>query len=153
MKKRTFIEIIALWFVILFLYTGISKLMDYPVFAEQIAMSPILEPVASWIAWMLPLSEFLAAILLFIPQWRRKGMYAAFLLMVFFTFYVGAILIYNDHLPCSCGGVIELLSWKGHLVFNNICVGLALTGIVLQRSLKSNASHKQSINENLLNTH
>jgi uncharacterized membrane protein YphA (DoxX/SURF4 family) len=142
MKKSTIIEIIALWFVVLFLYTAISKLIEFSVFKEQIAMSPILEPIDSLIAWLIPLSEILVAILLFLPKWRRIGMYGTSILMVGFTLYVGAILIYDDQLPCSCGGVIELLSWKGHLIFNNVCIGLSLIAIYLERSYRARSISK-----------
>jgi len=133
MKRTTITEIIALLFVILFLYTGASKLMEYDVFKEQIATSPILEPFAQWIAWGLPLSEFVVAILLFFPRWRLQGLYAALGLMLLFTCYIIAILSFDKQLPCSCGGVIELLSWKGHLVFNSVLILLAFTGVWLAR--------------------
>jgi len=144
MKKNILIEIIAIWFVMLFLYTGISKLMEYNLFKTQIGMSPILSPVAGLIAWLLPLSEFVAAILLFIPRWRPTGMYAALGLMSAFTIYVGALLLWEDHLPCSCGGVISLLSWQGHLIFNSICIGLALLGVLLNRPIRFHLIRFQS---------
>ena len=143
MKRSTIIEIIAIWFVILFLYTGISKLMEFSVFREQIGQSPVLKPFAAWIAWILPLSEFVVALLLFIPRTRSKGLNGSLALMILFTGYIVAILLLDDHVPCSCGGIIELLSWKGHLVFNGICIGLAGTAIYLQRSDRS--SHSPSI--------
>src|SRR5260370_39077030 len=112
MKRTTISEIISMLFVTLFLYTGISKLMEYAVFKEQIAASPVLKPFARWLVWLLPLSEFSAAILLFVPRWRLKGLYAAETLMALFTGYIIAILTFSEHLPCSCGGVLQSLSWK-----------------------------------------
>ena len=136
LKKNTIVEIIALLFVILFLYTGISKLMEYSVFKEQLAESPILKPVASIIAWLLPLTEFVISILLFIPPWRLKGLYASLVMMLLFTLYIIAIMSFNEELPCSCGGIIELLSWQGHLVFNSIFIILAIIGILFERRIK-----------------
>lgn len=137
MKKETLVEIIAIWFIVLFMYTAISKLLDYAVFKEQIALSPLLEPVASWISWTVPISELAVAVLLFIPAWRRKGMYGALILMVGFTIYVAALIAFDDNLPCSCGGIIELLSWRGHLIFNGLCCLLAATAILLNRPSRS----------------
>lgn len=133
MKHSTTIEIIAISFMILLLYTGISKLMEYPVFKEQIAASPVLKPFAPWIAWGLPLTELIVAVLLFLPRWRLKGLYTALGLMLLFTGYIITILSFSEHLPCSCGGVLESLSWKAHLVFNSVFIILALTGIFLER--------------------
>ncbi|SRR5258708_18574315 len=133
MKKSFVIEIIAYLFTILFLYTGISKLMDHTVFREQLAVSPVLQPFASWMAWALPLAELVIAVMLFIPVWRLKGLYATLSMMILFTIYIGAILLFDDRLPCSCGGVIEFLSWPQHLILNGLLILTATTGIVLSR--------------------
>ncbi len=54
MKRSAIIEMVSLLFVLLFLYTAISKLLDYSVFTEQMGASPVLEPVSGFIAWALP---------------------------------------------------------------------------------------------------
>jgi uncharacterized membrane protein YphA (DoxX/SURF4 family) len=140
MRKNTIVEIISLLFIILFLYTGISKLMDYAVFKEQIATSPLLAPISGWIAILLPAIEIMLSVILFIPRWRLKGLYASLVLMIMFTGYIIAILTFNEHIPCSCGGVIELLSWKGHIAFNSAFIGLALAGIALGKGMKKTKS-------------
>lgn len=136
LTKGAIIEIISLLFVILFLYTGIAKLMDFFLFEEQLAESPILEPVAPIIAWGLPITEFIVSLLLFFPRYRLKGLYASFVLMVLFTAYVIVILSIDKELPCSCGGIMVELSWQGHLIFNGVSVGLALLAILLFKRLK-----------------
>ena len=143
MKKAIIIEIISILFILLFLYTGISKLMEYVVFKEQIASSPILKPIASWIAWMLPLSEFIVVLLLFVPALRLKGLYMSLVMMILFTGYVIAILNFSKELPCSCGGIMELLSWKQHLLLNSLFVALAIAGIIVQKRLQ--ALNRQSV--------
>jgi uncharacterized membrane protein YphA (DoxX/SURF4 family) len=136
LSKGTIVELISVLFIILFLYTGISKLMEYDVFKEQIAENPILNPVASFIAWALPLTEFIVSLMLIIPRWRLKGLYASLFLMIAFTIYIGGIMIFYKELPCSCGGIISLLSWKEHLIFNSIFILLALIGVRLERQLR-----------------
>jgi len=133
MLKRTIPSIIALLLTVLFLYTGISKLMEYTVFKEQIGASPILHPIAPFIAWALPLAEFAVAVLLFIPAWRLWGLYASFVLMIAFTVYVIAIVSFSKELPCSCGGVLQEMSWNQHIIFNIITTILALAGTILER--------------------
>jgi uncharacterized membrane protein YphA (DoxX/SURF4 family) len=132
-KKSTLVEIISLWFVILFLYTGVAKLMDFDVFKAQLEESPVLEPVAPIVTWGLPVIEFIVCILLFFPRWRLKGLYAAFGLMVIFTGYVIALLTTSTELPCSCGGIIEALSWQGHLIFNTSMILLSFASIRIER--------------------
>jgi uncharacterized membrane protein YphA (DoxX/SURF4 family) len=142
MKKTTIVETITILFIILFLYTGISKVMDYSVFKEQIATSPILAPVSKLIAAGVPAVEFLVVFLLAIPRWRLKGLYASLILMILFTGYITALLSFSDQLPCSCGGVIELMSWSQHIIFNSLFIALAVVGVVLQKQLKKSFSNE-----------
>lgn len=135
MKRTTVTEIIAILYVILFLYTGISKIIDYTVFKEQIATSPLLSPVAKPIAWSLPWIEFLIVVLLIVPRWRLKGLVSSLILMTVFTIYILAILAFNKNIPCSCGGIIEELSWGQHIIFNTLFILLAVVGIRFQKKV------------------
>lgn len=148
MKKSILIEIISTLFVILFVYTAISKFMDFSVFREQIASSPVLKPVAGAAAYLVPGIELLVSALLLIPSQRLKGLYASLALMLGFTIYIIIILNFSEHIPCSCGGVIELMSWREHLVFNCAFIVLAILAIWLSHRnhnhiarLSSSSSH------------
>lgn len=145
-KKSTLVEIIALFFVILFLYTGIAKLIDVNLFEEQLAESPIMKPLAPVVVWALPIAEFIVSLLLFVSKYRLKGLYAAFILMVLFTAYVGILLSISKELPCSCGGIVEALSWQGHLIFNTVLILLSFAAIRMQKQLTyaENEDHKSS---------
>jgi len=135
LRKSILIEVIAIWFMILFIYTGIAKLMEFGVFKAQLEESPVLEKIAPVIVWGLPAVEFIISILLFIPKWRLKGFYATFLIMTAFSIYVLVMLLTSPELPCSCGGIIEALSWPGHLIFNGIMVALSIAAIRMQKQL------------------
>lgn len=135
-KRTTIIEIITILNIILFLYTGIAKIMDYSVFKEQLADSPILSWAATPVAVLLPVLEFLIVIMLVIPRWRLKGLYSSFILMLAFTAYITAMFIVAPEMPCSCGGIIALLSWQQHLVFNGVFILLNGWAIYLQRKEK-----------------
>ncbi|OQP54371.1 hypothetical protein A4H97_22960 [Niastella yeongjuensis] len=139
LSKSTIVEIISMLFIILFLYTGLSKLIDYYEFKDQLIDNPILKPFASIVVWALPLTEFIVCVLLIIPRWRLKGLYASMALMIAFTIYVAGVLSFYKELPCSCGGIISLLSWKQHLVFNSAFILLAFAGVKLERQLRRSA--------------
>jgi len=145
MKKATILEGIVILYIILFLYTGISKLIDYSVFTEQIATSPLLAPVSKGIALSLPWIEFLLVILLIIPKWRLKGLYSSLGLMIAFTIYILGILLLNKELPCSCGGVISELSWTQHIVFNGAFIAMGIIGIIFERKLRQSNKHALSL--------
>jgi hypothetical protein len=140
MKRTVIVEIISALFVILFIYTGISKIMEYSIFKEQLAESPVLGPVAPVIAIGLPILEFLLVAMLVVPKWRLKGFYASTALMVAFTIYITALMLFADHLPCSCGGVLAQLSWGEHIVFNSVYIVLGILGILLERKIRTKSS-------------
>jgi uncharacterized membrane protein YphA (DoxX/SURF4 family) len=131
MKKELIIEIIVFLFVVLFLYAAGSKLTEYNKFVGQMGKSPMLTDLAPLLAWIVPVVEIIVAVMLLISRLRLVGMYAAFGLMFVFTLYIIAILSFSKELPCSCGGVLSMLGWKEHLIFNTFYVGLGLSGIVL----------------------
>lgn len=133
MKRSLPAEIISYFFVILFGYTGIAKLMEIHSFKDQLVSSPILGQLAGLITWGLPIGELALAIALFIPALRLKALYATCILMTLFTGYVIAILFMDNHLSCSCGGIIEELTPKQHVVFNSACVILSVVAIVALR--------------------
>jgi uncharacterized membrane protein YphA (DoxX/SURF4 family) len=136
MKRSTILEIIIFLYAILFIYTGISKLMDYSVFKEQLSESPILSPVAPLVAATLPWIEFLIVLMLVMPRWRLKGLYAAFTTMAAFTIYVIVLVSISSKLPCSCGGIMAQLSWPQHIIFNIAFTAIAIAGIILQKRQK-----------------
>jgi len=146
MKRTTLIEIIITLYAILFLYTGISKIIDYPVFKQQIAASPVLEPIAKPIAFLLPIVEFSVIVLLIVPKMRLKGFYSSLGLMLAFTIYVIAILSFSKDLPCSCGGIVSELSWGQHILFNCLFITFSIIGIILEkRQLKNHQVQLSSI--------
>lgn len=131
MKKKTFVEIIAYLFIVLFVYASVNKLIDYENFSTELAKSPLLTAFAGWVAWGIPVIELLVVILLTVPRWCLAGFYAAFSLMTMFTAYIVAILKFSDYIPCSCGGVLQNMTWNQHLLFNIFFMLLALAGIML----------------------
>lgn len=158
MKRKWIAWMIALIFISLFLYTGISKLQTYDLFVEQLGESSLLAPAAGWISWALPVAEFVVAFLLLIPRYRLMGFFASLTLMILFTGYIVAIFLFSKELPCSCGGIIQDLSWGEHLVLNLTLTGLACWGVWIQKKAENekmlrgfNASivHPASIKENL----
>lgn len=147
MKRTTIVETIIFLYAVLFLYTGITKLTEYEIFRENVAESPILAPIATPIAWGLPWMEFAITMMILIPRWRLKGLYATLILMVAFTAYIICILLFDKNLPCSCGGIIEQLSWPQHLVFNIAFILLAILGIALQRREKKQLQINWNLND------
>jgi uncharacterized membrane protein YphA (DoxX/SURF4 family) len=137
MKKKLFLEIICALFILLMMYAAVTKFIDFEKFTVQIGQSPLLTAFSGWIAWIIPSLEILIAVLIAIPRFRLLGLYAAFSLMVMFTAYIITILNFSDHIPCSCGGILERLGWLEHLFFNIGFVLLGVAGIVLYSKIEN----------------
>lgn len=132
MKIKAFItEVIAALLILLFVYTALSKLIDYEVFRMQLMQSPLLKAFAWLISWGLPLTEIVVVSLLLMKKTRLLGLFSALALMTMFTTYIIILLNYSRVIPCSCGGILAALSWSQHLFVNLFFVLISMVGILL----------------------
>lgn len=132
MSRKPLIEIICALLIFLFVYTGVSKLLDYQTFRRQLGQSPFITSYAYSLAWTLPIGEIVIAGMLSFNRTRLQGLYLSFFLLCLFTFYLVAMLQLSYFIPCSCGGVLQLLSWQAHIILNIIFILLATAGTLLQ---------------------
>ncbi|SHF82326.1 MauE/DoxX family redox-associated membrane protein [Chryseobacterium sp. OV279] len=123
--------LIAYFFVLLFCYAGISKVLDFENFQVQIAQSPLLSAFAGFISYSVILTEIIIVSFLLIPKLRLVGLYASLGMMTTFTIYIYLILNYSDFVPCSCGGILEKMGWTEHLIFNTACIFLSLISVII----------------------
>jgi len=131
MKKKSLIEVISFLLMFLFLYTGISKLITFETFQFDMTRSPIVRNYPTFSAIALPTIEILISICLFVPKYRKWGLYSSLILMFTFTIYIFYMLKFTPDRPCTCGGVIRQMSWPNHLYFNAFFCILSLTGVLL----------------------
>jgi uncharacterized membrane protein YphA (DoxX/SURF4 family) len=134
--KRTIVETTCAMFILLFVYAALSKLLDYERFHMQLGQSPLLTSVANLVAWLIPTAEIIISLLLISSRWQLTGLYASFGMMVMFTAYIVAITHFSEYIPCSCGGILEHMSWNQHLAFNILFVLLAVSGILTNSTLE-----------------
>lgn len=134
--RKIILDVIIGLFVLLFLYTAASKLFAYDNTFLQMSKSPIITDFAHILVWLVPLTEFVISTLLLINRTVLLGLYLSFAMMSLFTAYIYAILNYSDSVPCSCGGVIENMTWQQHLIFNIVFMVFALLGIIIHSTMK-----------------
>ncbi len=140
MKKNTSLTIIRSLLILLFLYASFSKIFD----VEQFKRSMLNQPFPLWMSYALmffvPASEIYISFLLLNEKTYPKGLKGSVILMSLFTIYIAIVLLHVfKYVPCSCGGVIKLLSWPQHLIFNIFFLILSIAGIILYNY----PSHKQ----------
>jgi hypothetical protein len=124
------VDIVSYLFIILFVYAAVSKLLDYQNFAAQLGRSPMLARYYDWY-WLVPVIEIAVSIFLALPKLKLLGLYASFSLMTMFSAYIIMILRFSEYIPCSCGGVLQKMSWPVHFWFNIVFVLLAASAILL----------------------
>jgi putative oxidoreductase len=133
-KKQVMLECIVALLIMLFLYASISKFLDFKTFIDQMNNQPLPNSWTPFLVWAIPGLEIAISLSLLFEYTRLLGLYASLILMILFTVYTGIILLhFFPYIPCSCGGVIQKLTWTQHLILNLSYVSLSLLGIILQR--------------------
>ncbi|WP_147322020.1 MauE/DoxX family redox-associated membrane protein [Mucilaginibacter conchicola] len=126
--KKTIQTLAPALLVLLFTYAAVSKLAD-PATARQQMYNQNIPPEAAGILWILvPAAELLTTALLFSERTRTAGLLLSAVLMAVFTGYIALVLAgLWDRVPCSCGGVLQNLSWRAHFIFNIFFLALSTT--------------------------
>jgi disulfide bond formation protein DsbB len=130
-SKEIAVEIISLLLILLFIYSALSKGLEFQNFQAQLGQSPLLSAFTGFISYSLLAVEFTITLLLAIPKTRFLGLLASFTLMILFTAYIIVILNYSSFVPCSCGGILEQMSWKEHLAFNVGCTFMIAVAVLI----------------------
>jgi uncharacterized membrane protein YphA (DoxX/SURF4 family) len=119
MKRAALIDVIVTLIVCMYLYASSSKYFDFPAFQRAMHNQPFPSWFSTSLTWFIPPVEIAVTILLLFGKSRKTGFLASTVLMGLFTIYVAAILLHLfPRVPCSCGGIIRLLTWNQHLLFN-----------------------------------
>lgn len=129
--KPIIIDCIAALYTLLFVYAAVSKLLDFENFQIQLRQSSIVGAFAGTLFWLVPLSEILISIGLWIPKLRTAAFFCCYTLMLMFSGYIFLILHFSSYVPCSCGGVLDDMGWMTHFYFNLAFVVLAAIAILL----------------------
>jgi len=132
LKTRTIIvEVISAFFIILFIYAALSKIQDFQKFRVEMGKSPVLNSLAGFMAIAVPALELIITGLLLVKRSQMIALYSSFCLMVMFTAYIAGILKFSSYIPCSCGGILQSMTWNQHLVFNLLFVFLGGMAILI----------------------
>lgn len=114
-------------FILLWGTTAASKLGDLKEFKAELDKQVFSALFTEFLLFVVPTFELIAATLLAFKKTRYSGLLFSLALMLTFTAYISLILLgYYDKVPCSCGGVLEILGWKSHLVLNLFFTALAI---------------------------
>jgi len=125
-------DIICILLILLFVYTGTSKFLEFENFKHVLSKSPLLDNLSLPVAIFIPGIELIISFLLLIPPTKTLGLYSSAILIILFSIYITYMILFAKHLPCGCGGVFKLMTWNQHLIFNIFLIILSVLGIYLR---------------------
>ena len=133
-NKKIAVEICSVLLAVLFIYTGVSKLIDWSETRFSFLNQVFPDSINKLLLYTIPPVEILIAIMLLIPRFRQNAFLGSMILMGAFTLYVGLVLTgVFGRIPCSCGGIVESLSWEWHFVVNLLFLFISAVGYFLMR--------------------
>lgn len=133
MKKETAVQILSAPLAALFFYAAFSKLADYDKSRWEMRNQIFPTYVADILTWLIPLAEIMIMLLILFPRTRKRGLKASVFLLSTFTLYI--LVVMNGALgriPCSCGGILKDIPFKGHLLFNLVFIGLSIFSLAIE---------------------
>lgn len=129
--------------IILWVYAAGSKLAEFHAFRYQLSIQHFPIKIDGVLVYVLPFIELLSAFLLTKKSTQNSGLVISFSLLLVFTIYISLILLgIFTKVPCSCGGVLSILTWKTHIIFN--LTFLSLNGWLLYEFTKEERRSKKS---------
>lgn len=132
MDFHIFTIIITGFLIILWVYTTLSKVLEFKKFKHAMSIQVFPKWVGEILVYILPFSEICLVILLILPSFRLIGMYSSLFMMFIFTLYVGgAVFKIYERTPCACGGLFARLNWTRHFKVNIFLTIIALIGVLL----------------------
>ncbi len=142
MRKSFFHSMMIVMLIILFVYTGSSKLLDISGFVSSMERQPFGAWINKMLAYSLPVLEIIIAAGMVFERTRIISLYGYIFLMLGFTVYTGLVVFgFFEREPCGCGGIMSKLSWTGHLIVNFIFTLLSILALVLTKDIM----HKQGV--------
>lgn len=128
---KYFTQFTVFLLILLWVYASLVKLFDFDIAKGEMLNQVFPDNIALVLVWLIPAIELMTAILILVPRTTYLGYWSSFILLFSFTLYIlFGLLNFYKRMPCSCGGVINQLSWGQHLVFNLFFLALTLIAII-----------------------
>lgn len=132
MKRSDLPDLLSALLILMFTYAAVSKLLAFSSFRIQMLIQPVPRWTVTPLIYLLPSAELLISISLLFKPTRQIGLYSAAILMLLFTIYVGLAMIgFYGKTPCTCGGILNHLTWPQHFAFNLIFLSVSIYGIII----------------------
>jgi putative oxidoreductase len=136
--KHIILKCIIFLLIMLWVYAALSKLLDFERGRSQMLNQVFPSRLGNILVWAVPIVELLTAGLLTIKRTALAGLYSSLFLLAAFSLYIGLVMTnVFGRIPCSCGGILEKMSWGQHLVFNLVFLLLTIVAVLFRRDQSS----------------
>ena len=123
---------LSILLILVWTYTGLDKLLRWEASRKAFHNQTFPAELAEVLAYAVPITELLIALLLLFSVSRWWGYLSSILLLTVFTTYLGLIWVGAfPRVPCNCAGILESMGWEAHLWMNLGLIGLAVWGLVV----------------------
>jgi|Deesub1362B_J571_1020462.scaffolds.fasta_scaffold00243_12 uncharacterized membrane protein YphA (DoxX/SURF4 family) len=130
-EKNYFYHLIRILIGAIFIFSGITKIINPLKFAQDILNYQIVsESISFWIALILPWLELICGIFLITGIVIRGSSFLISCMLFIFIFLIFSVLIRGEQIDCGCFGFIrQKVSW-GLLMQDLILFSLSLTILI-----------------------
>lgn len=145
MKKgnKYLIDGITFLIILMWFYAATSKLLSYQEFRISMSNQPLPHFLQTTLIYTLPATEIAVAVLILFRRTQQLGLILSLFLMVAFTVYISlGLLNALKWVPCSCGGILQQMTWPTHLVFNLAYIIIILIAIYKSKKKRNLIDHK-----------
>lgn len=135
MKKESIFLVVSGLIAALFFYAAMAKLMDYDKSLSEMRNQIFPVFIAKTLTWLIPVIEIVLSLLLLFPSSRKMALWVSLLLLIAFTLYIAVVMTgVFGRIPCSCGGILENMSYGIHLMFNLFFIAIAIFGLLTENN-------------------
>jgi hypothetical protein len=138
-KKELISEIITYFFILLFVFAGLRKLIDLEMFIKEVYGFALFGSHSAIRTEFATLSTFelITALLLTLPKTRVLGWYATFVHLFFINIAMFYMQQFAKIIPIYYGGIIPGAPFIVHFIFNLATLFAALLGLLLMIDSRS----------------
>lgn len=137
MNKIKLFKIYTALLVMIFVYAGLVKVLNFPKFVFNINNQPLPNGHTPILIARILVSELMILVLLLFQRTRLKRFYLSVIVSLLFTLYILQIqLKVFSYIPYPCGGIIESFTWRQLFFFNLLFLTIAFIGIAVERKIK-----------------
>jgi hypothetical protein len=113
--------------VSLFTYSAFVKITGFQAFSIRFSRIPVIYHTNTWyLSYAIVALEVLIPVLILTPSMRKFGLRIVTSILIVFTMFLISKEIDASTEPCMCGGILESLSLRQHIIFNLFFITISI---------------------------